>query len=216
MKNLVLGFTALLGLAPVLCAQSQQTLATAIPRAQAVQGAAAGPAASPADSSSTPAIPLHPGDIVDIRIANAPADDVAQWDAPYTVDESGMLNLPFIGVTKVGGYPPSQVQLMIQNKLITDGIYTNPTISVTPPTGMRFITVGGAVRQPGRVPFTSDLTLMTVLAASGGRSDFAGDGIRLIRNGKIINYSWKKLEKDPSKDPAVQPSDQIEVKESSW
>ncbi|HEX4087055.1 MAG TPA: polysaccharide biosynthesis/export family protein [Chthoniobacteraceae bacterium] len=211
MKYLALGIIALLGVPPILCAQSQQTAAKAIPRAEAVQ-----PAAAPAAITSEPAIPLRPGDVVDIRIANVPIDDIQQWDAPYTVDESGMLNLPFVGTLKAGGYPPSQVETLIQNKLISDGIYTNPTISVTPPTGMRFISVGGAVRAPGRIPYTSDLTLMTVINAAGGRSDFAGDKVRLIRSGKVINYSWKKLEKDPSKDPEVQPSDQIEVVESNW
>jgi len=148
--------------------------------------------------------------------ANVPPEDVAQWDAPYTVDESGMLNLPFIGTIKAGGLPPSQVQLAIQNKLISEGIYTNPTVTVNPPSGMRFISVGGAVRAPGRVAYTSDLTLMSAISAAGGASDFAGDRIRLTRGGKVEFYSRKKLYKDPSQDPRIEPGDQIEITESWW
>lgn len=159
---------------------------------------------------------LRPGDTVDVRIANVPPEDIQQFSAAYTIDESGMLNLPYIGMVKVGGLPASQVQTEIQNKLIADGIYTNPTVTVTPPAGMRFISVGGAVRAPGRVPYTPDLTLMTTIAAAGGKNDFAGDQIRLVRGGKVQIYSWKQLYKDPSKDPRIEPGDQIELKESAW
>jgi polysaccharide export outer membrane protein len=208
MKYLSFGFIALLCLRPMLHAQSAQA-AKPVERASAVQ--------SPTpDADAQPAIPLHAGDTVEIRIANVPLDDIQQWDAPYTLDETGMLNLPFIGMIKAGGLPPSQVQTMIQNKLIAEGIYTSPTIAVNPPSGMRFVSVGGAVRAPGRIPYTSDLTLMSTLSAAGGPSDFAGDQIRLIRSGKVILYSRKKLEKDPSKDPRVQPSDQVELKESAF
>jgi len=188
-----------------------------------LHGQAAAPAqAVPAQTAPAqavaqgPAVGLRSGDTVDVRIANVPPEDMSEWDAPYTVDESGMLNLPFIGNIKAGGLPPSQVQLAIQNKLISDGIYTNPTVTVNPPTGMRFISVAGAVRAPGRVPYTSDLTLMSAISAAGGANDFAGDKIRLTRGGKVEFYSRKKLYKDPSQDPRIEPGDQIEIVESWW
>jgi polysaccharide export outer membrane protein len=218
---LALGVLAFFAAGPRLQAQAPvqaQPLAEtqAVPRAQAVspsQQIAAVPSQPVAEGA---VVPLRSGDTVDIRIANVPPEDQGQWDASYTVDESGSLNLPFIGMVKVGGAPPSQVQIEIQNKLIADGIYTNPTVTVTPPAGMRFISMGGAVRQPGRIPYTSDLTLMSAISAAGGASDFAGDTIRLIRGGKIQKYSRKKLDKDPSKDPRIEPGDQIEIKESMW
>jgi len=161
-------------------------------------------------------VALRNGDTVDIRIANVPPDDMQQIDGSYTLDEAGMINLPYIGMVKAGGLPPSQVQVTIENKLVSAGIYTSPTITVNPPANMRFISVGGAVRAPGRVPYTSDLTLMTTINAAGGASDFAGDKIKMIRGGKIIWFSRKALDKDPSLDPRIEPGDQIEIKESAW
>jgi len=201
---------ALLTPRPLLRAQ-QAAPAQPIPRAQAVAGQATTTAAATAQ-----AVGLRSGDSVDIRIANVPVDDQQQWDASYTVDESGNLNLPFIGIIKAAGSPPSTVEITIQNRLIADGIYTNPTVTVNPPAGMRFINVGGAVRAPGRVTYTADMTLMTTINAAGGASDFAGDRIRLIRGGKVQFFSRKKLDKDPSKDPRIEPGDQIEIMESWW
>jgi len=159
---------------------------------------------------------LRNGDSVEIHIAGVPVEDQQQFAGVYTVDESGMINLPYIGLIKAGGLPPSQVQIAIQNALITAQIYTNPTVTVTPPAGARYINVGGAVRQPGRVPYTSDLTLITTINAAGGASDFAGDKIRLVRKGKVQFFSRKKLDKDPTQDPAIEPGDQIEILESWW
>jgi polysaccharide export outer membrane protein len=78
------------------------------------------------------------------------------------------------------------------------------------------VDVSGAVRQPGRVPYSSDLTLTTTIDSAGGPSDFAGDQIRLVRGGKIQYFSRKKLDKDPSLDPRVEPGDQIHLKETLW
>jgi polysaccharide export outer membrane protein len=171
------------------------------------------PSAAPAQGAG---VALRNGDTVEIRIANVPGEDVGQIDGTYTLDESGMLNLPFIGLIKAGGSPPSQVQIAIQNKYIADGIYTNPTVTVNPPVGARFISVSGAVRAPGRVPYSSDLTLMTTIDSAGGPSDFAGDKIRLIRGGKVQFFSRKQLVKDPTQDPRIEPGDQIEIVESFW
>jgi len=157
---------------------------------------------------------LRNGDAVEIHIAGVPLEDQQQFQGNYAVDESGMLNLPYIGLIKAGGLAPSQVQTAIQNALVAAQIYTNPTVSVNPPAGARYLSVGGAVRLPGRVQYTSDLTLMSTINAAGGPSDFAGDIIRLVRHGKVSKFSRKKLGKDPSQDPPVQPGDQIEILES--
>jgi protein involved in polysaccharide export with SLBB domain len=159
---------------------------------------------------------LRVGDSVDHHIAGVPAEDQQQFQNVYTVDENGKINLPYIGLVNAGGMAPSAVQTEIQNALIAAQIYTNPTITVQPSAGARFINVGGAVRAPGRVQYTSDLTLMSTINAAGGFSDFAGDKIRLVRKGKITWYSHKKLDKDPTQDPSIAPGDSVEVPESWW
>ena len=214
-KTLILGLMIPLMAGPRLLAQAAPVAQPVVERAEPVTQKKEQPTPAQAAGGAA-AVGLRNGDSVEIRIANVPPEDQQQWFGSYTLDESGMLNLPFVGMIKAGGLPPSQVQIAIQNKLISDGIYTNPTVTVNPPAGMRFISVGGAVKAPGRVPYTSDLTLMSTINAAGGVSDFAGDKIRLTRGGKVQFYSRRKLYKDPSKDPPIEPGDQIEIVESWW
>jgi protein involved in polysaccharide export with SLBB domain len=154
---------------------------------------------------------LRPGDIVEIRLAGVPAQEIQAFSAQYQVDDSGMLNLPYINQVHAAGLPTNQVQAAIEEKLKADGIYTHPSVTVIPIVGGRFVNVGGAVRAPGRVPYTPDLTLMSAVFAAGGPSDFAGDKIRVTRKGEVKVFSRKRLSKYPNEDFPVMPGDQIEV-----
>ncbi|MEA3187227.1 MAG: polysaccharide biosynthesis/export protein VpsN [Chthoniobacter sp.] len=160
---------------------------------------------------------LRPGDVVEIRLSGVPPEEVSQFSAPYTVDDSGLINLPYIGELKAGGLLPNQFQSSVEIKLKADGIYTHPTVTVQQAqTGQRFVSVGGSVRAPGRVLFTPDLTLMSAINAAGGLNDFAKQTAFLTRQGKRVSFDLKKIRKDPSQDPKALPGDQIEVPQSIW
>lgn len=160
---------------------------------------------------------LRPGDVVDIRLAGVPAEEIGQFSAQYTVDDAGMLNLPYISQIRAAGLAPNQLQVAIQNKLTADEIYTHPNITVQIQAGARFVNVGGSVRAPGRIPYTSDLTLMSTINAAGGFNDFADQKrVRVVHEGKVQIVDTRKIRKDPSQDLKVLPGDQIEVPQSFW
>jgi protein involved in polysaccharide export with SLBB domain len=74
------------------------------------------------------------------------------------------------------------------------------------------VNVGGSVRQPNRIPFTEDLTLLSAINASGGFNDFADQKrVRLLRGSEVTIYDVRQFRKDPSKDVKLQPGDRIEV-----
>jgi polysaccharide export outer membrane protein len=154
---------------------------------------------------------LRSDDVVEIRLGGVPPEYIQEFSAQYTIDGEGYLNLPYINQVKVGGLSVRQAQVAIESKLKGGEIYTNPSITINMQAQARFVNVGGAVRGAGRVPFTADLTLLSAINAAGGPSEFAGDKIRLTREGKATIYSTKKLRKDPSKDPKILPGDQIQV-----
>ncbi len=163
---------------------------------------------------------LRAGETVDIRLAQVPPEEIAAFSSTQTIDEGGMLNIPYIGKIKVTGLDISQVQQIIETKLKEGKFYTNPTITVTPQASTRLVNVTGEVKAPGRVVYTADLTVMTSIGGSGGFNDFADKKhVKLTRNGKVQVLDTTKFSKDPSLDVKVLPGDQIFVPQSglfSW
>ena len=160
---------------------------------------------------------LRPGDTIEIRLSGVPIDEIQQFSASYTLDDQGMLNLPYIGAIKAGGLTQTVAQENVERKLISDGIYTHPTITIIVQPTSRFVNVGGAVRTPGRIPFTPDLTIMTAINAAGGFNDFADQRkVRWVHEGRVTMVDVRQIRKDPTLDSKIFPGDQIEVAQSLW
>ena len=160
---------------------------------------------------------LRAGDTVDIRLGGVPAEETAALTATQTVDEGGMVNIPYIGKVKVSGLDSDRAQQIIESRLISGKIYTNPTITISVQTSTRFVNVTGEVKGSGRVPYTADLTVMSSIAAASGFNDFADrKRVKLTRNGKVQVLDTRKFAIDPSLDVKVLPGDQIFVPQSIW
>jgi len=150
------------------------------------------------------------GDTIEVRLAGVPIEEMSQFSAPYTVDDSGSLNLPYIGLLKVTGLAYNQAQVLIETKLKVEKIYTNPTITIAP--GARFVTVGNQVKAPGRIPYSADLKLLGAINAAGGFTDYADKKhVHLTRDNKIQIIDAKDIAKHPEKDIPILPGDQIDV-----
>jgi len=151
----------------------------------------------------------------DLKISGVPVDEQQQVNNVYTVDANGWINLPYINKMKAAGVTPAQLAASIEGAYRASKIYTNPTITIVMGPSTRFVNVGGAVRNPGRVPFTEDLTLLTAINAAGGFNDFADQKrVRVLRGSKVTVYDVRKFRRDPSKDVNVQPGDKVEVPQS--
>ncbi|MEI8233722.1 MAG: polysaccharide biosynthesis/export family protein [Verrucomicrobiota bacterium] len=160
------------------------------------------------------------GDSIDIRFSGIPGDEIGALNSSQVVDDGGMLNIGYIGKVKVVGMDASEAQRLIESKLKSDKIFTNPTVTVTVQSGMRFVNVSGEVRSSGRLTYTADLTVMSAIAGAGGFNDFADKKrVKLVRGGAVQVIDTTKLSKDPSLDIKVLPGDQIVVPQSgtfSW
>src|SRR4051812_17723965 len=85
--------------------------------------------------------PLRQGDTLEIRLTGVPPEEIQQFTSVYTIDDSGSINLPYIGYQKAVGLLPNQLQASVEKKLKDDEIYTHPTITVVVQAGQRFISV---------------------------------------------------------------------------
>lgn len=160
---------------------------------------------------------LRSGDAFDLRISGVPSDDQATISGSYTIDGQGYINLSYIGRIKAGGRVASDVQTAVERTYIEQGIFTHPTVALNMAPSARFVNVGGPGINGGgkRLPYTSDLTVLSAITAAGDFNEFAKQSqVNLIRGGKVTILDCKKLRRDPSKDIPVLPGDNIQVPES--
>lgn len=155
---------------------------------------------------------LRSGDNIEIRLGGVPFEEISQITGSYTVDTSGFVNMPHIGRIKASGLTQDELQLAIEKSYRDNEIYTRPTITVSVPMQSRFVNVGGEVRMPQRVSYTTDLTVLSAISAAGGFTEFASQGkVRLLRGNTVTVIDIRRVRKDPSQDVRLQPGDSIEV-----
>lgn len=158
---------------------------------------------------------LRIGDPVELKIGGVPTEDQNQVNNTYSVDAGGAINLPYIGKVHAEGLTPAQLSRAIEENYRANKVYTNPNVTILMAPTARFVNVGGSVRNPTRVPFTEDMTLLTAINAAGGFNDFADQRhVRLLRGNQATVYDVRKFRKDPSQDVKLRPGDKIEVPQS--
>lgn len=133
------------------------------------------------------------------------------YSLTFTIGGDGYVNIPLGGQVRAAGLTQSQVEKAIERRLIEEKIFTHPTATINVPNQVRFVTVGGNVKAPNRLPWAPDLTLLSAISACGGPGDFGGDKVNLIRNGAIERHSLKKLNKNPAEDPKLLPGDRLDL-----
>lgn len=157
------------------------------------------------------------GDTIELRIGGVPAEETQLVTGAYTVDGEGFINLPHVGKVRAAGLTQASLQRAVESAYRGGEIYTNPTITVTVPTTLRFVNVSGDVRQPRRVEYTSDLTVLGAISAAGGFTDYADQRkVRLMRGGRAQIVDIKAVRSNPALDIILLPGDQIEVPQSFW
>lgn len=156
---------------------------------------------------------LRNGDQIEMRLSGPPEEFTREFSLLLTVNEDSV-NLPLIGRIRAAGLSSTQLAESIERRLKEGKIFTIANVNINANTNanqvQRTIIIGGAVRAPGRQPWSPDLTLSAAITAAG-LSEWATDGIKLTRGGRSQRFSRKAMKKDPSLDPKIQPNDVIEV-----
>ncbi len=157
------------------------------------------------------------GDTIELRIGGVPSEETMLITGAYTVDGEGYINLPHIGKIRAAGLNQATLQRAVEYAYRNGQIYTNPSVTVTVPTTLRFVNVSGDVRQPRRVEYTSDLTVLGAISAAGGFTDYADQRkVRLMRGGRVQIIDIRAVRSNPGLDMRLLPGDHIEVPQSFW
>lgn len=162
--------------------------------------------AAPAQTQSTNILPLNAGDLVEINTMGVP-----ELTTKVRVNENGELYLPLIGYLSVGGMRPTQVQKLIEQKLIDGKFVNNPHVSVSTSDAMG-VTIVGEVQRPGVFPITQTRRFSDLLSMAQGMKPTAGRQITISHRGstesRTIKYDPEKL---AQMDFELQPGDVVSV-----
>ena len=151
---------------------------------------------------------IRVGDKVTVQLSGVPDQGYfVEKQIPPTGDiYLPLLNQPF----HAAGISTAQLATDIRGAYISQKIYTNPVITVLEEE--RFVSVGGDVRSPSNVTYRADSTLMSVINACGGFTEYANKrSVRVVRGSQTLTFDCVKAATNPGADPLIYPGDQIFV-----
>jgi polysaccharide export outer membrane protein len=183
---------------------------TLLMTAVALAGCVSRPAILPGEEDTVGPYKLRAMDPVQINLLGIPEEKQIET----VIDEKGNFTIPYIEEpVKASGLTTSELERKIQ-KIYTDGqIYRNITVNVI--TSAKIYYMEGEVTRPQDYPLSRRTTLLQAIAAAGGPNDYANEkNITITRNGQILEYNAKYLEKHPEQDPLIEAGDRIKVHRS--
>jgi protein involved in polysaccharide export with SLBB domain len=155
---------------------------------------------------------LRAGDVFELRLSGMPIDVASEFAMQYTVSDDGKVGIPYIGDVRAAGLTTTNFAKAVERKLVADKIFTHPTAVINLQPQSRYVTIGGEVRSPQPVPWSTDLTLSVAIKRAGGVGEFGSlKKIKVTREGKSIVFNLTKADKDPNQNPKLLPGDEVEV-----
>ena len=189
-------------MAPAAFAQPSRAATPAVVPAPAPAPAPAGPATDPGQAEYL----VGPEDVIEVDIVGQPDKMRARV---YT---DGTIQLNLLGKMQAAGKTTRQLGDEMAKQLKEKGYFSNPVVNVEVVSfTARYVTVLGAIGQPGLVPINRPYRLSEIMARVGGVKESGADYL-IVRPeaGAEKRYSVKALATgDASQDPYVSPGDKI-------
>jgi polysaccharide export outer membrane protein len=143
------------------------------------------------------------GDLLEISVLGS-----AGFDQQVRVGSTGDVELPFIGDVQISGLTPEDAQKLIRDKLIQDGFYNNPQVSVF----VKEYAAGGTyvlgeVQKPGFYPLTNIRRLFEALSIAGGTTSTAGRTVTITNP----NHPERSIAVTLSNEPGDSPQENPEI-----
>ena len=137
----------------------------------------------------------------------------------YLTDGEGRIGFPYLGILELAGRSPNEASRMIADGL--RGQYLlDPHVRVVPEEfPLPSISVGGQVNKPGAYPALGNQTLLRVVNAAEGLSEYAKyDDVLVMRSVDGLNYigayNIEAIQRGNYPDPRLYPNDIVMVGDS--
>ena len=141
--------------------------------------AAIAPVAAVASGPATGVLSVGPGDLLQVTVFGQP-----DMSAEVSVTDGGEVTLPLIGLIRIAGMAPSEVEKVIAQRLREREYLLHPEVSVTVRQNRsQAVSVLGEVVRPGRYPIQGRFTVLDLLAVAGGLTPKADTVVVLLRKG---------------------------------
>jgi protein involved in polysaccharide export with SLBB domain len=154
------------------------------------------------------------GDLLRLTVRGIDPAEQSKINGEYRVGETGAVRLPFLADTVAAkGLTSEQFARAAEAAYRNSGIYTRPAIEVENVWNRdvdraALISVGGQVRRAGETQFRKGMTMIQAIDAAGGRNDFGGRNIMLLRTGRQFVLDFSNL---AHKNIVLQPGDSLQV-----
>lgn len=150
------------------------------------------------------------GDVLHITVWEEP-----QFTEVAVVRPDGMISLPLVAEVPVAGMTPEAAETKLTERL--EKFVHKPRVTVTvQDIRSRMVYVTGEVQRPGAYPLIDSMSVVQLIARSGGPTDFAKrNQVYVLRagNGARINVNYRKVLKGQSPEQNVElaPGDTVVV-----
>ncbi len=138
---------------------------------------------------------------------------VAELSKPVQVSETGTINYPLIGELEVAGNTPRDVEKIL-TKALGEKYLQNPQVTVfVKEFNSQRVTIEGAVKKPGVYPMQGKLTLLQLVANSGGFDSLSDDEVVVFRSEgtkkTAARFSVSELRDGTAPDPKLKAGDVV-------
>jgi len=158
-----------------------------------------------ADPPAPAANPVHPGDVVRVRIWREP-----DLSGDFTVDETGSVVLPRLGAVALADETAGAVRTRLVSAY--EQFLSHTAVEVTV---LRRLQVLGAVRNPGLYSVDPTMTVEDGIALAGGvTTDGSPDHIELIRHGERLPVQLSR--RTTINESPIRSGDQLYVPNKGW
>jgi polysaccharide export outer membrane protein len=164
----------------------------------------------PPTSTATPRLVIGPGDLLTVTIFNVP--ELLQT---VRVSETGEAVLSLIGSMHLAGMTVADAQTAIENEYRDRKMLVDPHVNIlVTEYATEGVSVLGEVTKPGVYPLLGPHTLLDIISAAGGLTEFAGSTVSVRRRDgaeQVVHLDANDPQKSLAQDVELLPSDTVVV-----
>lgn len=161
---------------------------------------------------------LETGEQINLTIRGVESVEQQKISGIYRVGETGGVRLPLLDEPLAArGLTPEQFARAAESAYKSAGIYSRPAIEVetvkgTDQSSAAMVSISGQVRRAGETPFRKGMTVIQAIDSVGGRNEFGGRNVFLLRDRKQYCLDFTNL---GHKNIVLHPNDSLQVEQKA-